>query len=168
MHPVVVVASRTPGQMAVYLPPLTATLTAPLAALEARLRSLDITVVYTDVPDALLAAGQVPAGNIVWGLALPDEREVYLLESLSPDGRFEVLTHEAAHILQPGDLNSSASEVFAELVLYEMLYYYGHDGSVTVGQYLAGHKAELPLVPFISVDVRFVRDVLLGKADVWK
>lgn len=158
-HPVLKLAADMPFIDGGYTPPTTATLQEPLALLEKRVEALGITVEV--MPESDAADGY-------FGYASSEAKMIWLPETLSVDARFEVLAHEAAHHFQPPVLNKSESEVFAELVAYEVARYYGHNTRKTSGSYLSGYKGGISAAKAFMVDVKLVTQLLTGQLDTWQ
>lgn len=69
------------------------------------------------------------------------KRLIQIDDSLSWSERYRVLTHEAAHVLQPMRMTDQENEVFAESVSALIT----HDGLVEHARYLSEFKSVLPV-----------------------
>ncbi len=99
-------------------------------------QNLGATVTY-GVPTVLGAAG----------MTNPHTREVVIDEKAHWTTRFETLTHEAGHLLQPGFPTRMDNEVFAEAVSYVVAIHDGdRDALRRSARYLSGAKASLHLL----------------------
>jgi hypothetical protein len=79
--------------------------------LEARIVDLGYTVTYTKKP---IIGWGIP----VWGVTDKREHTVVIDSDLHWNDRLYILSHEAAHILQPEWLDASEGEAFAESVAW--------------------------------------------------
>jgi len=95
------------------------------------------------------------------GIATSHPRIIGLSPRLTPAQRYEVLAHEAAHVLQPDGLTTEEEEVFAEAVA---LLVTGND-SKPYGKYLAwrGAASSLRVLKTHRKDIRRVARLLSGK-----
>jgi hypothetical protein len=99
-----------------------------------------------------------------FGLCLPVERRILIRAELSIDGQFEVLAHEAGHLLQsPAIADNSLSETFAELVGVEIqAYYRSQTGQQTASKYLSVHKHAFVFLPIMKPDIIRAARIILG------
>lgn len=95
-----------------------------------------------------------------YGVTNTQTRQIHIDDTLSWNGRFEVLTHEAGHLLQPGRLNSVEAEVFAEGVSYLVLRHYKHDRLELHAHYLSSRKAGLHVLREFATDIRYAAQIL--------
>ena len=148
-------ALRVPSHQAMYVPPTSATMAARLEELRARVLAWGVEIVVPAAGD-----GQF------WGMAGATgegQRRIILSPELGVDGTFEVLAHEAAHLLQPGGLTEAQREVFAERVMVAVCDYYGYEASKRSSQYLARYKTGFAQQAAIEVDYRRAVRVLTGQ-----
>jgi hypothetical protein len=148
-------ALETPSHQAKYVPPTTATMAKPLAELRQRVEGMGVGI------------AEIPSGAQLWGLAgtadATGQRMIALNADLSVDGQFEVLAHEAAHILQPAGLSESEREVFAERVMIGVGDFYHYDIRGRSAPYLGRYKTGFAAQPAIEVDYRRAVRVLTGQ-----
>jgi hypothetical protein len=155
-HPILSAVARIPVSEHGYTPPTTATMLGPLRALEARLAELNVDVRTIPVAQFGTAMGTTD-------LTDPKRPVVRLPDNLSVDARFEALSHEAAHTLQPIGLSRSDYEVLAELVAWELARHYGRDTTYTTARYLANWKDSLAIIPALKADVQQIVAILLNQ-----
>ena len=93
------------------------------------------------------------------GVSSREHRIIALDGTLSPNAKLQVLAHEAAHILQPGDMTKQEAEVFADAV---SLLVTGDDAHV-YSQYLAGSKSGLHALRTYRREIKWATTVLGGK-----
>lgn len=77
-------------------------------SLEARMQALGWTVVYQTNPHMGFAGA--------YGLTVGQSHIIWIDPHLSWDGRYNVLAHEAGHVMAPGWVNPDQNEIFAEVV----------------------------------------------------
>lgn len=125
-----------------------------LLDLMARLEAWGVTI--EDMPADAIAG---------WGRAHLHERRIQLNPTLSINGRFEVLAHEAGHFFQPVALESNAvSQMFAESVGVGVQRHYGSKTAIDVGAtYLAGLKEGFPAEPYLRRDIDYAIRALTGQ-----
>ena len=150
-------ALRFPSHQAQYVPPTTDKMAARLAEMHARVTGMGVEIV---VPDT--------ASQQFWGLSgitTDGQRRIVLTPGLSADAQFEVLVHEAAHLLQPGRLTEAEREVFAERVMVAVCAHYGYRVNVSQrsSQYLAAAKTGFATQKLLAVDYRRAVRVLTGR-----
>lgn len=75
-------------------------------------------------------------GSPAYGVTSPAERKIYIEESLSWDGRWTVLGHEAGHVFQPAWVDRDQGEVFAQGVSLLLT----HSSVRELARHIAGHK----------------------------
>lgn len=95
----------------------------------------------------------------VAGISSREHRIIALDGTLSPNAKFQVLAHEAAHILQPPDMTKAEGEVFADAVSYLVT---GDDVAI-FSRYLAGNKSGLHALKTYRREIRWAASVLSGK-----
>ena len=122
--------------------------------LKARLEGWGI--MFVEFPPTLLGA--------FYGLSDAREGWIALEPTLGVNVAFATLCHEAAHLVAPPALrnNKSVSEVFAEVVGYEVGKFYG----VTLNpeQYIAAYKDGFSIVENdLQVDVKVAVKLLTGQ-----
>jgi hypothetical protein len=146
-------ASRVPYWESTYVPTDGTRMTGALADLEARLSKGSVSI-------------ERVAGLPPLGACFPVERRILLRAELSPDGQFEVLAHEAGHLLQsPAIEDNSTSEMFAELVGVEIQsYYHSQTGEKTASGYLSVHKHAFAFYPILKPDIERAARIILGFA----
>ena len=96
------------------------------------------------------------------GMAVPSARMITINPSLAWDARFQVLAHEAAHVIQPSTLATSEAEVFADAVSYLTGRRYGYDDLETIARYLASHKQALSVLRVYATEISWAALVLTG------
>lgn len=100
-------------------------------------QELGVTVIYTNTMPITGAAGATNRQT----------REIYIDAKQQWTARFETLTHEVAHLLQPWFEAEDPGEVFVEAVMVVVA---THDGDKEVlrrsSRYLADHKASLSVL----------------------
>lgn len=80
---------------------------------------------------------------------------VTLDKRLDANGSAETLAHELAHTVAPPELHlNPAAEMFAELVMVEVLAKFGYDASATSSRYLGKYKAGLVFAPVYAKDIK--------------
>lgn len=96
--------------------------------------------------------------NGLYGLTQPAEHTVMIEESLTWNGRYNILAHEGGHTLQPGWVNDGVqSEIFAESVATLL----SKDGVREHARYLARFRAELiPTLVFMWPSIYHAAAVL--------
>jgi hypothetical protein len=89
-------------------------------------------------------------------------RAVNIDQGLHWTARLEVLSHEAAHRLQPPVFppSSSESEVFAEAVSFLVCRAYGHDSLEISANYLAVHKGGLHVLHDYRMEIDYAVAIL--------
>lgn len=93
----------------------------------------------------------------------PNVHEVNVLKTLHQTARLEILSHEAAHRLQPPTISTdSDSEVFAESVSFLVCRVAGHDDLERASVYLAVHKGGLHVLRDYRQDIDYAVMVLTG------
>jgi len=97
------------------------------------------------------------------GITYWETRQIAIDERLSWNARFEVLAHEAGHVLQPQGLTQIEGEVFAEGVAYLVLRHYGHDRIELHAYYLAARKSGLDVLEHYATDIRHAARVLTAR-----
>ena len=88
------------------------------------------------------------------------EKHVIVADTLSVNGRIEVLAHELGHIFTPAFGNRMDADVFAELVSVEVCERLGVNSSRAAALYLVGQKGSLPVGKMYRAEIRFVADLL--------
>ena len=88
------------------------------------------------------------------------ERHVIVAETLSINGRIEVLAHELGHMYQPNFGNRMDADAFAELVAVEICRRLGVNSSAASIKYLRGQKMSLSVGKVYRAEIRFVADLL--------
>jgi hypothetical protein len=144
-------ASDQPYWNAVYVPSEGTRMAQAMADLETRLSKGFVSVERVE---------KLPP----FGLCLPVERRIMIRAELSIDGQFEVLAHEAGHLLQsPAIADNSLSETFAELVGVEIqAYYRSQTGQQTASKYLSVHKHAFIYLPILKPDIERAARIILG------
>lgn len=117
----------------------------------ARLQRLVTTVLGVE-----LQAG-APAG--IAGYTIREQRVISLDPTLSPNAQFQVLAHEAGHVLQPAGLSTPEAEVFADAVAYLV----SGDETKTFSRYLSGSKSGLHVLKTYRREIQWAAKVLGGK-----
>ena len=135
-------ALRTPIGEATYTPASGSRHASALARLERRLEALGVSVFY-------VRFDETPSP---WGRAHGLVRVIEIDETLTPDGRLEVLAHEAGHLFQPPSLTPVEAQVFAEFVGAEVCARLGYDIAATSGRYLGQFKHALAGIRATRVD----------------
>lgn len=138
---------------ATYIPSTGDTMAGPLAELTARLERWGVTL------------GELPAVFSEVGLTYRADRRILLRVGLSVDARFEVLAHEAGHLLQPPALDDDAvAQLFAELVGVGVQKFYGsRTADRTAAAYLAQFKWTFAMEPYLRRDIDYAVKVLTGQ-----
>jgi len=95
------------------------------------------------------------------GIATSHPRIISLSQKLTPAQRYEVLAHEAAHVLQPDGLTTEEEEVFAEAVALLVT----GNNSKPYAKYLAwrGAASSLRVLKTHRKEIRLAARVLGGK-----
>lgn len=88
------------------------------------------------------------------------EKHVVVSNTLSINGRIEVLAHEIAHLFQPESESRTASDVFAELVSIAVCQKLGVDSSRAAAGYLRGYKPYLHVGRVYAPEIAFITDLL--------
>lgn len=86
-------------------------------------------------------------------------RVIALDPTLSPNAAFQVLAHEAGHILQPGGLSRPEAEVFADAVSLLVT----GDNAHIFSRYLASSKSGLSVLKTHRREIYWAAHVLSGK-----
>jgi hypothetical protein len=146
-------ASESPYWQSTYVPSEGTRMAQAMADLETRLRKGFVSVERVE---------KLPP----FGVCFPVERRILIRAELSIDGQFEVLAHEAGHLLQsPAIADNSLSETFAELVGVEIqAYYRSQTGQQTASKYLSVHKHAFAFLPIIKPDIIRAARIILGFA----
>lgn len=152
---VVRTALRTPYEQAFYQPSTGDRHASALSRLEARLHALGVSVTY----------GPQNEGFGAVGMTSPDRKYVWLDERLEPNGRLEVLAHEAGHVLQPETLSGNESQAFAELVGATVCYRLGMDVRKASGRWLGAYKAGLDGALAHRLEIDRAVAILLGEIE---
>lgn len=150
-------ALKIPSHQAQYVPPTTDRMAVHLAEMRARVTSWGVEILVLEPGQAQRmwgAAGQNPETG---------QRGIFLQADMAVDAQFEVLVHEAAHLLQPGGLSESEREVFAERVMVDVCQHYGHPARARSSTYLGRYKTGFGAQDAIAVDYRRAVRVLLGE-----
>jgi hypothetical protein len=133
---------------------------APLEALEKRLADWGVTV------------GEIPPTFGGIGLASAENRTILLKPGLSVNARFEVLAHEAGHLLQPPTLGDQAvAQLFAELVGVGVQKFYGSQtAELVAARYLAQFKYAFAAEKHLRTDIQYAVEALTGQRPLpaWK
>lgn len=110
----------------------------------------------------------LPAGAPGFGYANLVERSITLNPSLSVNGRFEVLAHEAGHLFQPPGLQDAATaQLFAELVGVGVQRHYGSTTAERVAaQYLCAYKWTFASEKHLRADIDYAVRALTGQVDM--
>lgn len=128
---------------------------AALARLEARLIALGVSVTY----------GPRLPGMAAVGMLSPDHRHIWVDETLEPNGRLEVLAHEAGHVFQPGTLAGPESQAFAELVGATVSYRLGMNSLKASGRWLGAWKSGLDGALAHRLEMDRAVAILLGEIE---
>lgn len=88
------------------------------------------------------------------------EKHVIVSNTLSINGRIEVLAHELAHLWQPESDSRAANDVFAELVSINVCQKLGVDSSKAASRYLSGYKPALYVGRLYAPEIAFITDLL--------
>lgn len=124
----------------------------PLAELEQRLTAWGVTI--GDLPPTV--------GGV--GLASARDRSILLRPGLSPNARFEVLAHEAGHLLQSPGVTDLYAQLFAELVGVGVQRFYGSTTAEKVAaRYLASMKHTFPAYQWMKRDIAYAVRCLTGQ-----
>jgi hypothetical protein len=105
-----------------------------------------------------LQAG-VPDGIAGLTAFTEDGRVISLDPTLSPNAAYQVLAHEAGHVLQPTGLSKQEAEVFADAVSMLVT----GDNVHVFSQYLAGSKSGLGVLRIYRKEIRWAATVLRGR-----
>lgn len=127
---------------------------ATLMFLEQRARWLGVTVTF--VPKGHQDLGGAMGLSYMRG----PEKHVVVDNTLSVNGRLEVLAHELAHLFQPPLEVRSEGQVFAELVSVEVCRRLGVDTSAAAVLYLQNFKSALRVAQVYRAEIAYVSDML--------
>jgi hypothetical protein len=145
-------AERILALEANYIPTEGDEMAAALDELSGRLTAWGITIV--DLPPTMQGVGR----------ASLDARTIWLRPELSPNGRFEVLAHEAGHLLQSPGLDEPTAQLFAEMVGVGIQQFYGSKTAEDVAaRYLAGHKHVFGAYRWLRRDIQYAVLALTGQ-----
>ena len=146
-------AEQIPHFQADYVPTEGDSMAGPLAELEQRLTDWGIAI--GDLPPTV--------GGV--GLSSLPARQILLRPGLPVNARFEVLAHEAGHLLQPVTLgNHEVGQVFAELVGVGIQQYYGSTTAEEVAAlYLAQFKHAFGAERYLRRDIDYAVKALTGQ-----
>jgi hypothetical protein len=127
----------------------------PLAELTTRLEAWGVRV--EDLPET--------PGRPMVGLASLEYRVVQIQRGLSVNARFEVLAHEAGHLLQPPGLQDRAvAQLFAELVGVGIGKFYGAKHCEEIAAiYLASFKYVFGAEPHLRRDITYAIEAMTGQ-----
>lgn len=151
---VIATAFRTPYEQAHYEPSSGDSHAGALARLEARLQALGVSVLYGPSLD----------GGAV-GMASIEHRTIWIDQRLAPNGRLEVLAHEAGHVFQPWTLTPSEGQVFAELVGTTVCYRLGWDVRKASGTWMGAYKAGIDGALAHQLEIDRAVAILLGEVE---
>lgn len=116
-------------------------------ALQSRLDSLGWDVSYSS---ELIDKG-------MYGLTTPAEHTVQIEESLTWNGRYNILAHEGGHTIQPSWVRPGPqSEIFAESVAALM----SKDGLIEHARYLSRFRQEIPTLVYMWPSIYHAAAVL--------
>jgi hypothetical protein len=111
---------------------------------------------------------QPETGGEVWGLTYRLDHKIQIEATVDPNARFEILAHEAGHLFHNSGMSQAQAEIFAESVGAGIQHFYGVPGAAKKsGDYLAGYKYGLPVLPYIRKDIDLAVKALTGQIE-WK
>jgi hypothetical protein len=147
-------ASRISHFAATYEPTPGEEMADALADLQTRLTTWGITL------------GDLPPTSPNVGVADAHGKTILIRAGLSVNARFEVLAHEAGHLLQPPSMESGSmhGQVFAEMVGVGVQKFYGSKTAEKVAAaYLAQMKYAFPAYKWMKHDIDYAIRCLTGQ-----
>jgi hypothetical protein len=139
-----------------YIPTDGDSMRAPFLDLAGRLERWGITI------------ADLPEQDGAFGRASLEQRTIWIKRSLSVNAQFEVLAHEAGHLLQPPALADDAlSQLFAELVGVGVQHFYGSATADETGAaYLSQFKYTFGAARAMRHDIDYAVKALTGQVDL--
>jgi hypothetical protein len=110
--------------------------------------------------------GDLPPEAPYAGIAYGQHKTILLKPRMSINAKFEVLAHEAGHLLQPPaiEAGSQVGQLFAELVGVEVQKFYGSTTAEKVAApYLAQMKYAFPAWRWMKRDIAYAVKALTGQ-----